>query len=258
MATNATSTGGGNEQPSRRIAADLRDAIQRGDYQPGHQLPSGSSLMHQYGVARQTVQNAIDLLRAEGLVTSRAGAGVFVRQRPTVRRLSRNRLSREARRLGKGAFLADAAADGFTPSVEVSIRTELADERIADALAITLQDEVLVRDRVMSADGQPVQLATSRLPKAIAGGTTIENANPGPGGTYAVLEQVGYQLDHFVEFVSTRTATSDEAKSLATEPGTPVLTVTRIAYSTGGQPVEINDMVMAGERYELVYEIAAE
>lgn len=95
--------------PSRRIAADLRHAIRDGEYRPGHQLPSGSVLMARYGVARQTVQNAIDLLRAEGLVIGRSGAGWFVRERPAVQRLARNRLSRDERVAGRGT--ATDAAD---------------------------------------------------------------------------------------------------------------------------------------------------
>lgn len=42
---------------------------------------SGSSLAEHYGVARMTVQQATRLLRDEGLVVSRAGSGVFVRER---------------------------------------------------------------------------------------------------------------------------------------------------------------------------------
>lgn len=45
--------------------------------------------MERHGVARQTVQNAIDQLRTEGLVTSRSGAGVFVRDRGTVEEIPR-------------------------------------------------------------------------------------------------------------------------------------------------------------------------
>jgi len=37
----------------------------------------------------------------------------------------------------------------------------------------------------MSADGHPVQLATSRLPRSLTEGTPIESKNTGPGGTYA-------------------------------------------------------------------------
>lgn len=245
-------------QPSRRIAADLRSAIQRGEYSPGHQLPSGSALMARYGVARQTVQNAIDLLRAEGLVTSRPGAGVFVRDRPAVRRLARSRLSRAARQAGRGAFLADASSGGFTPHVDVTVRVEKAGERIADLLDIEPGEEVIVRDRVMRADDQVIQLAVSRLPRSITKGTAIEQPDTGPTGTYGVLESAGYVLHHFVECVATRLMTPDEATLFALGIGAAVLTVTRIAYDTKSRPLEVNDMVMAGDRYELVYEFAAD
>jgi GntR family transcriptional regulator len=252
-----SNTSGPKLSPSRRIAADLREAIERGEYLPGHQLPSASALMERYGVARQTGKNSIDLLRADGLVTSRAGAGVFVRERPTVQRLSRNRLSREARRAGRGAFMADASSGGFTPHVELAIRIELADERTADALDIQPSSEVIVRDRVMRADNHPVQLAVSRLPRSITQGTRIEQADTGPTGIYGLLESMGYPPGYFVEYVATRFVTTVEAERLNLAIGAPILTVTRIAYTNDGAPLEINDMVMAGDRYELIYEFSA-
>ena len=244
--------------PSRRIAADLRQAIGSGEYRPGHQLPSGSVLMARYKVARQTVQNAIDVLRLEGLVVGRQGAGWFVRERPAVQRLARSRLSRDERSAGRGAFLSDAADGGWTPTVQVTVRREQADERTATELRIAQGDEILVRDRVMSADGHPVQLATSRLPRSLTEDTPIEHKNTGPGGTYARLEEAGHQLHHFIERVNSRPATESEAAALQIDPGNPVLAVTRTAYDTDGTPVETNDMVLVGERYELVYELPAE
>lgn len=244
--------------PSRKIAADLRRAIRGGEYSPGHQLPSGSVLMARYGVARQTVQNAIDLLRVEGLVVGRSGAGWFVREPPVVHRLARNRLSRDERSAGRGAFVTDATEGGWTPSVHVAVRRESADERTAAELHIAVGDEILVRERVMSADGQPVQLATSRLPRTLTAGTAIERENTGPGGIYARLEEAGHQLDHFVERVTSRVANDVESSVLHLTPGCPVLAITRTAYDTNGTPVETNDMVLAADRYELIYELPAD
>lgn len=65
--------------PFQQLAAVLREEIHAGRYAPGAQLPSGSELAKQFKVARQTVQNAIKELRLEGLVASRQGSGVFVR-----------------------------------------------------------------------------------------------------------------------------------------------------------------------------------
>lgn len=67
--------------PYLQVAGLLRAAILTGRYAPGDKLPSGPELATQLGVARMTVQQAIRLLRSEGLVVSRQGSGVFVRER---------------------------------------------------------------------------------------------------------------------------------------------------------------------------------
>jgi GntR family transcriptional regulator len=88
----------------------------------------------------------------------------------------------------------------------------------AEALGVTPGTAVLVRDRVMSADGVVVQLATSRLPRDVTQGTPIEDDNPGPGGIYARLEEAGVKLDHFRESVATRMPTRDENSRLQLPP----------------------------------------
>lgn len=67
--------------PYMQVASRLRAAILTGQYAPGDKLPSGPELAAQFKVARMTVQQAIRLLRTEGLIVSRQGSGVFVRER---------------------------------------------------------------------------------------------------------------------------------------------------------------------------------
>lgn len=67
--------------PYQQVANALRAAILTRKLGPGEKLPSGSQLAERYGVARMTVQQAIRILRDEGLVVSRQGSGVFVRER---------------------------------------------------------------------------------------------------------------------------------------------------------------------------------
>jgi DNA-binding GntR family transcriptional regulator len=61
-----------------QIADDLRAAIRAGSLAPGDQLKSARLLAEQYKVAQMTVWQAIRILRAEGLVVSAKGRGVFV------------------------------------------------------------------------------------------------------------------------------------------------------------------------------------
>jgi GntR family transcriptional regulator len=109
----------------------------------------------------------------------------------------------------------------------------------------------------MRADGSAVQLAVSRFPRAITRDTALEETNTGPGGVYARLEETGHILDHFEEIVGARMATPHEQSVLQLPEGTPVITVTRIAY-TADRAVEVNDMVLAADRYELHYQLPAE
>jgi DNA-binding transcriptional regulator YhcF (GntR family) len=67
--------------PYIQVANALRAAILTKKLAPGEQLPSGPELAQRYGVARATVQSALRTLREEGLIVSRQGSGVFVRER---------------------------------------------------------------------------------------------------------------------------------------------------------------------------------
>jgi GntR family transcriptional regulator len=242
----------------RQVADDLRRKIASGEFAPGARLPSERELVDLFRVSRPTIRQAIGILRVEGLVLAEHGRGLFVRSTPALRRLTRSRLSRRERGESRGTFLTDAHVNRFTPRVEVTVRVEDADARTAGLLGIASGDAVTVRERVMFADDVPVQLAVSRLPRDVTRGTAVEEDDTGPGGIYARLEEGGHPLDHFTELVTARLPSSDEATALHLNPGTSVLAVTRVALTATGRAVEVNDMVLPGDRYELMYEIPAD
>jgi DNA-binding transcriptional regulator YhcF (GntR family) len=67
------------KQASQQIANKLRAAILTRKLAPGDKLPSQPELATRYGVARETVKRALELLRAERLIVTRQGSGAFVR-----------------------------------------------------------------------------------------------------------------------------------------------------------------------------------
>ena len=77
--------------------------------------------------------------------------------------------------------------------LEKPTRVALTPEKL-DALL-----QVLRPARTVLLDGRPVEFATSYLPLALARNTPIAQPNPGPGGIYARLEELGHRLDHFDE-----------------------------------------------------------
>lgn len=66
------------ETLQQQIYAELRRAILRGVATPGMRLPSSRALAEDLGVSRTTAILALEQLFAEGYVTARRGAGVFV------------------------------------------------------------------------------------------------------------------------------------------------------------------------------------
>ena len=63
--------------PRQQAAKIIRERIASGELGP--QLPSQMALAEQIGVAPKTIQAALDILKAEGLVYGVPGRGTFVR-----------------------------------------------------------------------------------------------------------------------------------------------------------------------------------
>jgi GntR family transcriptional regulator len=240
----------------RQMADRLRERITSGELTPGDQVPSEAELMETYSAARATVRQAIGVLRTEGLVVAEQGRGAFVRSRPPVRRLAYDRFARRHRDEGKAAFMAEM--EGRRPQVEVlAVEPHAAPAEVAQRLGVAEDAKVLRRFRRYLDDGQPLEIATSYIPWALAEGTAMVESNPGPGGIYARIEEQGRRLARFAEDVTARMPTAEEARALALPMGTPVLHLVRTAYDADGQAVEVCDTVMAADRYVLSYELPA-
>ncbi|MDB5980188.1 MAG: GntR protein [Pseudomonas sp.] len=63
---------------AEHIARSLSDEIASGRLQPGDRLPTEQFLSQNFGVSRNVVREGIATLRAQGLIQSRQGVGVFV------------------------------------------------------------------------------------------------------------------------------------------------------------------------------------
>lgn len=245
------------ERPYARIAAALRAQIQSGQLPPGAALPTRAELRETFHAHNVTLNRALDILRAEGLIEGRPGGRVHVRQRPPVVRLARHRLGRSERQQGRGFFLSDAESGGWRPRSETTVEVQPCPPDVAADLRIEPGAPVLVRDRVMSVDDVPVQLATSFLPRDLTEGTPIEDQNPGPGGIIGRLEDAGHPVALFRERVRTGPANADDAAALGVPVGTPVWLLDRIAFGAE-RVLELNRIRILADRAELVYELPAD
>jgi len=237
-----------------KIVADLRQQIVTGELGPGAKLPSESELRRIYGVSETVTRRAIAVLKSEGLVEGRHGAGVFVR---IVRRLMRYSHGHDMRTPGVSGslFARDAAATGHAGTWEHESRHESADDETARRLAIEPGGPVMRTRYRFLADGRPIQLSDSREPLAITAGTSVEWPEDGAAvGVVARFDLIpGVRIDVYEEQVTARSATPEEIERLDLPiRGATVLQVERTYYAAG-VPVETADIVFPSDRYVLVY-----
>ncbi|MGH3696240.1 MAG: GntR family transcriptional regulator [Pseudonocardiaceae bacterium] len=241
----------------QQVADRLREAIVAGEYPPGQALPSESVLAEQYGLNRTTINKAVRLLAAQGLVTVEHGRGAFVRTPRPVMYVSTSYVTQVGDQ-PRGSWRSEAERLGMRGSQKLTEVGEVAaPEDIGGLLGVDPGSIVIVRRRVMILDDDPVQLADSYYPLDLVRGTPIAEPRKLPGGTVAALEGLGLELGDFEEHVSARAATPTERKTLRLADGVPVLILTRTTYTTDAQSVEVSRAILAADRHQLIYRLPA-
>ncbi|MEU6233831.1 UTRA domain-containing protein [Kitasatospora sp. NPDC047058] len=126
---------------------------------------------------------------------------------------------------------------------------------IASALNLDPDVNAVCRRRLITLDGRPVELADSWYPPAIAGGTQLAELRKIKGGAVTLLAELGYPIASVIEDVESRLADPTEAQLLELGDCEPVLVLTRIARTNGGEPIEASVMVTPGRERRLRYEM---
>jgi GntR family transcriptional regulator len=239
----------------QRIADDLRESIRSGEYAPGGQLPGENDLMQRYSVARMTARQALAVLQREGLAVARRGSGVYVSEFHPIVREGIKRLSAAPWNRARSIW-ADEAAHRTLEVDSLHVSPIEAPPHIAAILELENPAAVWARSRRFILDGRPVMLSTAYLPASIVDGSLITQPNPGPGGTYARLAELGHAPTRFREEIRARPASAEEATQLGLPHAATVIALTRQAYSRD-RPVEVNEMVLDAAVYVLRYDFEA-
>ena len=238
-----------------RVLADLRAQIRDGVLAPGARVPSRNAIMARYGVGETAAKHALQVLAAEGLIEARAGSGSYVRRIPAVRLLEHDRLH-----FPGSPFGLPAQANGQAVRMGWEHRAEQvrAPAPVARRLRLEPGDDLVMRTSyLLTADGTPVQLATSYEPVAITAGTPVllpEQGQFAGRGVITRMGAIGIQVDQVTEEIAVRPSQPAEAGLLAIAPGAPLICVER-AHLAGNRVVEVSDIVIPAEQYKLRYRI---
>lgn len=234
------------------VAAELREAILRGDHPPGTRLPKHADLAERYGVSEIVIRKAVDDLKNRGLVETRGRGGTTVRGRPPVRRISMDRYHADAgpQTVPQTSFTRDAGVVWSEYRLDKAYRWITADTSLAGLFGVDPGSRALERRFVFYAKGLPSQMSRSCLLAADVEGTAVADPKhePWPGGNIGQLRSLGIEVDEVIEETTVRMPTAEESAILAIGGGVPVFATTRRMLSRG-RVVEVADpIVIPGDR----------
>lgn len=210
----------------RAVARSLRDAIARGEYATGAQLPSESELEAQFDVSRGTVRQAFAVLRAEGLIVSRRGARRVV--------TGGERAQGFAELM---SFSAWARSVGEVPGgrvVELLRRPATAEE----AAQLDVDDDAWIYHltRVRTLTGRPVMVERTAYVERV--GALLPGIDMETSSVTERIAELGIVLseaDHRIDAVA---ADASDAALLDVPVGAPLLRTRRRTTDQDGNPIE--------------------
>jgi GntR family transcriptional regulator len=223
---------------AERIRRQLLDQIHGGLVTPGQRLGAERDLAQELGVSRSTVRQALAALEEADEVrrVPGRGGGTFVRSRKVERDLSKV--------VGVPALL---RSQGMTSGSRV-ISTGIVTPDAATATALHLRADELVVDivRIRLADGTPISLEHVRLP-AERFPRLLDQ--PLGGSLYDLLEERYDTLPgEAEEHIEVTAAEPDEASILGTDPGAPLLSITRTTEDADGAVFEYSHDLFRADR----------
>ena len=216
----------------QQIKGLILNGLRLGEWKPGEVIPSEMDLATRFHVSQGTVRKAIDELAAENLLVRRQGKGTFV--------------ATHAEQQVQFRFV-KVVPDCGTPGSEgpaqrdiIECRRTRASVDVARALALRSGDAVLQVRRVLSFLGVPTIVEDIWLPAAAFKGLTAERLANYQGPTYALFEtEFNVRMVRADEKIRAEPARNGRDQLLKVAPGTPLLSVERIAYTYEDVPMEL-------------------
>src|SRR6266704_648961 len=199
-----------------QVVTEIKRRIERGEYPPGSPLPSQHPLVTEFGLSRPTIVRALSALRQDGWIDTQQGKGSFVRGRPALADAERTRPAHDVIELPETELSGQLVQAGV----------KLAPRHITSLLGLDSGARAFVRQRLLTDDGEPVELVSAWLPLELAEGTDLASADLlGESIRAQLLARKKIRLDHAIEQITARHPTGEEADLLQIARKAPVLSV---------------------------------
>jgi GntR family transcriptional regulator len=216
----------------QQIKSLILRSLQSGEWRPGEAIPSEIELAARFKVSQGTVRKAVDELASENLLMRRQGKGTFV--------ATHAEEQVQYRFLRLAPDQAAAALPGSAHREFLDCRRLRAPGDVARALQMKAGEMAVEVRRVLHFSNQPVVLDDIWLPGHLFKGLTADRLSEYRGPMYGLFEtEFGVRMIRAEEKLRAVAASETEARLLQVEPGAPLLSVERLAYTYGDQPVEL-------------------
>jgi len=210
-----------------RVRDRLRRDILRGLRGPKEKLATEKELSDHFGVSRITVRRALRELRAEGLIVSAQGRGIFV---------ARPRVTQDIRRME--AFGETVCAQlGETNVRLLSLREETAPAWVARELRSAADERVTVVHQVHYLRGTPVLISESFLPLAI--GRRLLNQDLSIDTLTAIKNVLGLRVQGARIEIEACFPDTTVQKALQVSSEVPVLRLCRVFIDRIGRVIDV-------------------
>lgn len=238
-----------------RIAADLRALILDGGLR--HEMPSTTILAAWFDTSVNTIQHALEILKAEKLIVTKRGTATRIAwpEIITVRADPDPQLDIYKYKILDVTVLPAVRFDRHRVAKLMTRDPERIPSGVARALELGVEDSAVRRLRIMRLreTNSPVELSWSYYPLKAVEGTEIAEPGPVIGGTQRVLDGMGLPAVEFEDRVSTRVPTTQELELLQLPPFVSVLRTERIVWSHDRKPIEATVMIKGGHLFNLLY-----
>jgi GntR family transcriptional regulator len=214
---------------SDSVQDQLKRRIDRGEFPAGTRLPSEPDLAAELHVSRATLREALRAMEVEGLLRRRQGSGTFVADHP-----------RMANSLDVNFGVTDAIrAAGMRAGIAHGRHwVEPAALGEAALLGLAPGQDVLVVERVRTAEGKPVVLSRDVLPSGLVGDRPRVVEEMLRRSIYEVLERdLGVVIHHGIARFRPVRADHAVARRLGVPRGELLLYLWQVDYTADGTPV---------------------
>lgn len=203
----------------------LKKDIEEGIYKEKEKLPSEFELAKQLGVSRATLREALRILEEENIIVRRHGVGTFVHSRPLF-------MSGIEQLISVTDMIVNAGMEPGTIFLSSSIVT--ASEEDARRLQCEKDAELMMIERVRTANGEPVVYCVDKIPATLF--PTHFDASQESLFTF-FDEKAGYAVAYAVADIKPYGWHEKVSPILECDPETALLALKQLHYTENDTPV---------------------